>query len=86
MRYTLSAFIIASAMPALGQEARYEIRTGQIFGINNPAQQPATLMIDRETGRAWMLGMIDSELKWLPVPYLTPQVEGAQALPPEVSE
>lgn len=78
----LVSFVMLIA-PAAGQDApaeRYEIRQATIGGIADAAPLEVTVLLDRETGRTWMLAAIDGRPKWLPLPF-NPQVPD-NVLPP----
>ncbi|KAB0681861.1 hypothetical protein [Aureimonas leprariae] len=86
MRWTLAivlAGLFASAARADEGGPRYEIRPGTLSGLPATAPNstpPVTILLDHQTGRTWLLAVIDGEVRWQALPF--GKGDSADVMPP----
>lgn len=76
-RWAVAAAVVALiyAVPGTAAEGnesagdRFTIHAAVLTGTGVPQDTPVTILLDRGTGRTWMLFVIDKGPTWVPVPY-----------------
>jgi hypothetical protein len=83
---TVFSTILISAISfsgqAISQESRqrYIVSNGVLSGFGTDEPPRITLMIDSETGKTWMLGVVENKPMWLALPFNP--TNPAHTLPP----
>ena len=84
------ALVIVSAISLNGsycladepKDGRFLLHEGNLAGPGDP--QKITMMVDSQTGRTWMLVVVETRPQWIALPFMAKAPD--HVLPPDVPE
>jgi hypothetical protein len=60
-----SGQVVVATETAVERTGRFVISSGKLAGL--PDTPPITILLDSDSGRTWMLGVVDGSPRWLPL-------------------